>query len=571
MQKTIMKRIYSSIKLLLVGGILLGTPGCELDLDLNDRYTDVTIWQSPKSVDLYMLGMYSEFKTFAFGQFPIGSSNATDGLTDIMKYTSTAEGNGSVNRLAFEPSRVSASSPNLNYWTAGYTRIRRLNELISGINTYAVGLSDEQKTQYEAEARFIRGYVYFWLVKLHGSVVLLPELTSNPGNARASEEASWDFVLADFAFAAEHLPSKGERGTAGRGRATKDAAYAFMARAALYAGSIAEYDNKQFNTDPLTGVPSARKNDYYKKAADAAAEVMRMGYSLHPDFTTLFNLKHNTSNNEAIFTVDYQRPSVTHQYDFRFSPPTPGMNNRAEGVPTAELVERFEMADGGKFSWSNPAQAANPYVNREPRFYGTVLHNGSVWQGRTLETFVGGNVGYVEYGFDVNPSNTVTGYYVRKYLDPPNTQFLQNRSEQSWMEMRYAEVLLIYAEAQAKLGNLPEARNAVNAVRARVNLPATPAQTAAEMMAAVEQERLVELAFEGHRYWDLRRWRKAHLALHNTRVHADKITRTAAGGFQYQRVDADKQDRKFLSQLYYLPLPIAEVANNTALTQIKGW
>ncbi|GGK62319.1 RagB/SusD family nutrient uptake outer membrane protein [Rufibacter glacialis] len=563
-----MKRIYSSLKCLLVGGLLLASQGCEIDLELDDRYTDLTVYKNPESIDLYMAGMYNEFHTFKFGQFPIGYDNATDGLTDIMKYTSSAEGNGTVNRLAFEPQRVSATSPNFNYWSAGFNRIRRINELMHGVNTYAEGLSAEQKTLYEAEARFIRGYVYFWLVKLHGSVVLLPQLTSESNNPRSSEEESWNFVLADFAFAAEHLPTKAEAGATWRGRATKDAAYSLLARAALYAGSIAEYDNKQFNSDPLTGIPSAKQGEFYQRAANAAAEVMKLGYSLPKDFTALFT----TSNNaEAIFTVDYQRPGVTHTYDSRFSPPVAAASNRAEGVPTAELVEEFEMANGEKFSWSNPAHAAAPYANRDPRFYGTVLYNGAVWQGRTLETFVGGNVGFIEYGTDANPSNTVTGYYVRKYLDPTNTNFVQNKSAQSWMLIRYAEVLLIYAEAQTKLGNLPAAKNALNEVRGRANLPNTQAQTAAEMMKAIEHERIVELAFEGHRYWDLRRWRKAHIVLNNKRVHGDKITKNAAGNLQFERVDADKQDRRFLSQMYYIPLPQQEIANNKALRQIQGW
>lgn len=560
-----MKRVLSKIKYVFIAGVLFCSQGCELDMELNDRYTDVSIYQNPENMDLIMYGMYNEFKTFAFGQFPIGYDNNTDGLTDILKYTSSAEGMGSVNRLASEPSRISASSPNLNYWNSAYTRIRRINEFLDGMNKYA-NLSEEQELLFEAEARFIRGYVYFWLVKLHGSVVLLDQLAFDKDNPRSSEEESWNFAIEDFAFAAEHLPEQWD--AAEKGRATKGAAYAMLARTALYAGSIAEYDNKEFNSDPLTGVPSAKKDTYYQLAADAAAEVMKLGYSLHPDFTELFT---TADNNEAIFSLDFQRPTVTHNYDRRFAPPSDVPGYGAEGVPTAELVDAFEMADGKAFSWSNPSMAANPYASREPRFYGTILYNGAEWKGKTLETFVGGEEGFIDYGVDANPHRTVTGYYVRKYLDESNQEILKNGSSQRWMVIRYAEVQLIYAEAQAKLGNLQEAKSAINELRGRVGLPGTKAATAPELMEVIEQERMVELAFEGHRYWDLRRWRKAHMVLDNRRVHGHKITQAEDGTFRYEEVDSDKQDKLFPGQIYYIPIPQAEIANNPAVEQIQGW
>jgi len=116
-------------------------------------------------MELYVNGMYAEFQTFKFGQFPIGYSNATDALTDILKYTSTTSGNGTVNILAMDAGRVDAAGPQLNYWNTAYVRIRRINEFLYGLAKYAK-VSETEKEVYEAEARFIRGYVYFWLVKL---------------------------------------------------------------------------------------------------------------------------------------------------------------------------------------------------------------------------------------------------------------------------------------------------------------------------------------------------------------------------------------------------------------------
>lgn len=568
-----MSKIFSTIqKSFLLAGIVMVSHGCKIDIAPTDRYTEEAIWKNPSNMELYVNGLYAEFQTFKFGQFPIGYSNATDALTDIMKYTSSTAGNGTVNILATDASRVNAAGPQLNYWQAAYTRIRRINEFIDGLHKYAI-VSEEEKEQYEAEARFVRGYVYFWLVKLHGSVIIMDDIAKHTqkDNPRSSEDDCWKFVAADFAYAAEKLPpaQTGERA----GRATKGAAYGMLARTWLYAASIAEYDKKQFNKDALTGVPEANAPAYYKNAADAAAEVIKLAgegyYELESDFTALFT---NKNTKEAVFKLDFVAPQFTHQYDLGFTPPgdVPGQC-LVYGVPTAELVDEFEMKDGTKFSWNNPAQAADPYVDREPRFYGTILYNGASWKGRTINTTPGdATEGIMEYGISTEPRKTVTGYYVRKMLDAANTNFIQNKSTQPWIEMRYAEVLLIDAEAKAKLNDVSGAQASLDALRNKRGLPNTPASTPAQLMIAIEHERKVELAFEGHRYWDLRRWRKAHIVLDDVRFTGHRVTAEGAG-FKYEVVSADNADRQFTSALYYMPIIVNEMQNNNALDQIFGW
>lgn len=567
-----MKRYISILKKSLIVALIMSVAqGCSIEEDPTDRYTNIAVYQNPANIRSYMLGMYNEFNTFKFGTFPIGYDNATDALTDLMKYTSGVSGNGTVNILASDASRVNAASPQLSYWATGYNRIRRLNEFMKGLDEYAQGLDENAKTAYQAEARFIRGYVYFWLVKLHGSVILLDQLTTNKDNPRSSEDDCWNFVAADFAFAAEHLPKAWD--PANTGRATKGAAYGMLARTWLYAASIAKFDKKQFNQDALTGVPESKANTYYDNAAKAAEEVFKLEnegyYALETNFASIFT---NKNTKEALFKLDYSRPVLTHQYDLGFTPPRDAQGQAlAYGVPTAELVDEFEMSDGSTFSWQNPTMAANPYSNREQRFAATILYNGATWKNRTLNTTPDDPIeGFIEYGASSEPKRTVTGYYAKKFLDPTNLDIVVNKSVQSWIEMRYAEVLLIHAEAKAMLNDVDGAKGSLNKLRNTRGLPNTPSQTSTELMTAIEHERIVELAFEGHRYWDLRRWRKAHTVLNNVRFTGHKVT-PSGSSFNYETVTVDNANRQFTPALYYIPLPMDEDLRNDALEQIKGW
>jgi len=521
-------------------------------------------------------GLYTAFHTFEFGRFPIGTDNATDGLTDLMKYTSQSSGNGTVNILASDASRYTATSPGISYWASAYTRIRRINEFLHGLETHST-LDETQRLAFEAEARFIRGYLYSWLARINGSFVIIDNLEGHTliNNDRSSEDEGWNFIAEDFAFAAEHLPKTWVGVASGKyvGKATKGAALSLLARTWLYAASIAEFDKNLYNNDPKTGVPNDKAKTYYENAIAAAEGVVALAaegfYDLESDFARIFT----TSNNkESIFRVDYVAQFLTHQYDFGFAPPgdAPGQA-MVYGVPTAELVDEFEMADGSKFNWANPSHAANPYANREPRFYASILYNGATWKGRVLNTTEnGGDDGFVQMGSIPEPRKTVTGYYAKKLLDPTNTSFIQNRSTQSWHEIRYAEVLLILSEAQILSDKLSEGKTTLNILRNKRGLPDVVANTKEQLFEAIQHERMVELAFEGHRYWDLRRWRLAHIKLNNIRFTGHKISNQGSGNI-YETVVADTRDREFTGRMYYLPIPVAEIQRNTGLTQIQGW
>lgn len=553
--------------LALITSVFFSLNSCNIDVEPQDRYAEGLIWSDPSTIELYVDGLYAEFKSFQFGMFPnLGYDNAMDALADGMKFTSTVSGNGTVNLLISNSNQFSPTSVGLNYWSAGYNRIRRVNEFIQGVNEKSI-LSETEKIKYIAEARFVRAYTYSWLAKIHGSVIIQDDITTykDKNKQRSSEEAVYDFMIEDLKFAADNLPVASLAG-----RANKGAAYALLSRVALFAGSIAKNDLKLYNDDPLTGINNSRAKEYFNIAKSAAQSVEDLGlYDFDPDFANIFT---NKNSKEAIFRVDYVSPSVVHQYDYGYAPPSDNNGNTlVYGVPTGNLVDEFEMVDGSKFSWSNPVHAANPYLNREPRFYATILYNGAPWKGKIMNTTTSDPVdGFIQYGSTAEPKRTVTGYYAKKLLDPKNTNILVNRSTQSWIEMRFSEVILNKAEAQIGLEDYTGAASTLSLLRSKRGLTGVNFNTYNTGMDAIEHERKVELAFEGHRFWDLRRWRKAHIVLNGVKVTGHKIE-VEGNGFKYTIVPADNIDRSFSTRLYYLPIPEGEIQVNQGLTQIKGW
>nr|MBD3621067.1 RagB/SusD family nutrient uptake outer membrane protein [Sunxiuqinia sp.] len=192
----------------------------------------------------------------------------------------------------------------------------------------------------------------------------------------------------------------------------------------------------------------------------------------------------------------------------------------------------------------------------------------------TMENSVDGTNGkYIGYREDTyTKGRTVTGYYLRKFRDEAHTDLVTYLSTQTWVEIRLAEVYLNRAEANYRLGNTGPALADINAVRTRagVGLPALSGITGDDLFAAIRKERKIELAYEGHLYWDMRRWKLADDEYNNYRVHGLRISKDAAG-YLYEYVDCDLQDRKFLNKTYVFPIPYSELANNSAIEQYDEW
>ena len=245
--------------------------------------------------------------------------------------------------------------------------------------------------------------------------------------------------------------------------------------------------------------------------------------------------------------------------------------------PTQELVESYEKADGTGIPdwspWHGSTTNNPPYAQLEPRFHATILYNGVAWKGRTLEPFVGGTDGWAAWKTDKEPKGkSITGYYLRKNVDEA-FDVASNGGSHPFTLLRYGEVLLNKAEACYRADDAAGANAAVRAVRARVNLPYTD-KSGDALWKAIVQERKVELAFEGLRYWDLRRWEVAAKpwpeGLSGYRLHGLKIEQDGAG-FRYTYVTIDDKDRNYPEKLYRFPVPESELASNGLIDQYDEW
>ncbi|MDD2961037.1 MAG: RagB/SusD family nutrient uptake outer membrane protein [Muribaculaceae bacterium] len=541
-------------KLFIALALLVGVSSCDvLEFDPTDRYNEATGWASKANVDKYIAGQYGSLEVYGqFGSHSFGTAAFnTDGLTDMLKYSSNTAGYGTPNLLLFVDGQISSSSNVLSYWSDCYTRIRKVNEFLDGLKNDCKVLSAEETLAYEAEARFLRGYLYYLLVRAHHSVILYDYLGDwqNPLKARSSEADCWQFVYDDLEFAYTNL-SESKRTD---GRVDKATAAALMSRAMLFA---------QRWDDVIT----------------AAKRVMEIGYSLDPSYAAVFNSTYTARSVETIFQVDYANENYCHTWDSKNCPSGDDPNATAWCPgPTQEMISEYETADSKTVNWNSLPSGTDLtalYKSLEPRFQASVLYNGSSWKGRTIETFVGGKDGFKAYNDEGAPKTTVTGYYMRKYLDEKNTEFVTANSTQSFVAFRYAEVLLNYAEALVKSStqkNIATAMGYVNMVRDRAGLKAVSAATDDAAMKAIKHERKIELAFEGFHYWDLKRWGDAAKELGNVQFHAIKITKSTSGlAYEFPTCDGG-QNRLFPDKYYSLPIPDSEITTNTLCLQLDEW
>ena len=531
-----------------------------IDLNPGDRFSPATVWSSTTTVDSYVLGLYSIFSS-SCEFYGTGSPNLTDAYSDILKSGSWDQYNHSYNRSLFQESAFNSTSAGaFECWSTHYERIRRENEFLRDAPKYREKFGEKWMDTRIAEVRFCRAYAYYLLCRVYGGVILRTEVDGPEQNdkARSTEADCWDFIIEELKDLAPQLPqgNKTENGDnwddANYGRATQQAAYGLLSRVALFA-------------------------ERWDVAAQAARDVEKCGGALDlTGYANVFNgdLK---SNKEILFGVDFERDVITHRYDAYVRP---SGDAKALGTsalysvffPTSELADSYEMADGTPFSWET--HGSDPYTGREPRFYATILYNGASWMGRTIESYVGGADGFKEYENSKSANTTVTGYYLRKYLKDGDKSWITAYSAQTCILIRYAEVLLNKAEALAELSwdqNSVEALQALNDVRGRVGLPSRQTASKEEFMEFVRHERMVELAGEGFRYWDLRRWRLAEEVINGKNVHGVKITKTDSG-FNYEHVDADNGNKRiFYDRYYHFAIPESERSKNPLCENNQGW
>lgn len=549
-------------KSILIMGLaaVLGGSSCSDVLDLNpgDRFSPATVWSTTTTVDNYVLGLYSIIGT-NIEIYGTGAPKLSDAYSDILKCSDWDQYGTSFNKSLFQESAFNSTSAGaFECWASHYDRIRRENEFLRDAPAYKDKFGEDWINTRIAEVRFCRAYAYYLLCRVYGGVILRTEVDGPEENdkARSSEEDCWDFIITELQELAPMLPM-GNKGTAddwdssNYGRVTQQSAYGLLSRVALYA-------------------------QRWDVAVDAARKVAECGADLDwSGYANVFN-GDLQNNKEILLAVDFAKDVITHRYDMYMRPSGDGttLNCTLYSIysPTSELVDSYEMADGSEFSWEKYGNA--PYENREPRFYATILYNGASWMDRTIESYVGGLDGYKDYEDAGATTTTVTGYYLRKYLQDGDTSWITRYSDQTWILIRYAEVLLNKAEALAELNwsqNSAEALQALNDVRRRVGLPARQTANKEEFMEYLRHERMVELAGEGFRYWDLRRWRLAVDVINGSNVHGVKITKNG-DSFTYEQVDADAGNKRIFYERYYrFAIPEDERSKNRLCTNNDGW
>lgn len=548
-----MKTRYLQPALLLA---VVGATACNdfLDIDPTDKVTDRLVWGDVAAAEQVVNYFYSDLASMgSFSSYQC-LAGMTEGLTDELKY-----GNTLFAAYCYIPNEISYGSGTvltasyadvyLGVWGATYTKIRRVNEALANLRSGGMAAADASRL--EGELRFFRALYYYELLKRYGQAIVYTEDLSRIDTDKALDTADecWRFVADDLNFAGSNLPVS----TNALGRLTSGAAYALLSRAMLYAQDWA--------------------------AARAAAErVLQMGYALTANYADAFVAEGNT---EAISVFQYSLAGqLTHTFNGYMAP---GSDHALDGmtmyggygVPTQDMVEEYELASGGRPDWAEWHTAEGtmrtpPYALLEPRFAATILYNGAAWRGRAVEPYVGGGDGWAQWLVEgMLEGRTTTGYYLRKFVSETQDYATSQGSTQPWVALRLAEVYLNHAEASLRAGDADAARQSVNAVRARVGLPATTA-SGDELMDAIRHERKVELAFEGQYYWDLRRWGLAETLLTGVRRHGLKIE-SLAGGFRYSYVEVDCEDMNFPARMNRLPIPLSELNNNSLMSQFAEW
>ena len=454
-----------------------------------------------------------------------------------------------------------------------YTPIRAVNYYLKNakdLDFYDLRFTEDYEAQmnrfkrYQYEVRLLRAYYYFQLVRAYGDVPFTTSvLTEAEANSLKRTPASeiFDFIVSECDAVAPELPidySKLENDAAGNsekpetGRVTQGTALALKARALLYRAS------KLFN----------ESKEFYKEAAKANLDVInycsKNGITLGK-YSDLWG-ENNWKASEMIFvrrvgaTTD---PEVTNF-------PIGLENARSGNCPTQTLVDAYEMKNG-----SEP-NSKDPYTGRDPRFAMTIAVNGDKWPNTNpnpLEIYVGGrNASPIPYA-------TPTGYYLKKYVDGSTDISASTGSGgkvHSWVTFRLGEFLLNYAEATFKYfgeadnkdGELTmSAREAVNKIRKRtgVDMPEFPEGMSSDnFWKRYKNERMVELAFEGHRFWDVRRWKEGGFKSLDRVV----ITKNSDDSFTYTR---NTKSLVWDDKMYFYPIPDSELRKNPNLTQNTDW
>lgn len=550
-----MKRIY--LGLLVVTLLFTSCNKDLLELKPYDQLSDAAIWKDINLVNAYVAENYNSLSMTTWGS-PGGWGNYnavygyfTGGATDEIFELHDKDGwmikADWIVRGELSPSNISP----LGRWARNYSLIRSINNYFKYVDVIE---GDAAKiSRFTSEMYFLRAFNYVHLVKNYGGVPIITKVFSAVDTEFEEERKSFDdcvkFVLEDLDKAIAGLPATYD--AANMGRATKGAAMALKANFLLFVAS------------PLNNPSNDQAK--WKAASDAAKAVIDLpDYSLYKP-ALYENIFLDRANSEVILARYYNSTaagwSVTNFENTQNRDLAPNSyGGWGLGTPIQNIVDDFEMADGTAFDWNNPVHAAKPYENRDPRFYATIFSDGIMHRGKTVDTYEGGKDNPI--GATVERTNaSLTGYYLRKFVNP-GWETTKWESDCMAIFFRLTEIYLNYAEAQNALGNDTEANKYLNMIRERAQMPAITA-SGTNLRDKIRHERRIELAFEGQRYYDVRRWKILEQTMGN--AIGIKIDKNADGTKTYTRKTV--QTRIYTEKVYWQPIPITEIQKNARLVQ----
>jgi len=459
-----------------------------------------------------------------------------------------------------------------NVWNSSYRGIRTANLFLQNSLGYETIILRDTMTQAKLdeyrmqcanlewlrnEAHVMIAYNYFELIKRYGGVPLVTQiykLDNEVNLERSSYDEIVQYIIAKIDTALPHLQENwATYNAASFGRINKGMAMALKSRVLLYWAS--PQNNKQNDVSR------------WQQAALAAREVIDYGkYSL-AEYSTKFTGLSGHQNSEIIFCHMTGENNSPESLNYPVS--TPG--GQSGTCPSANLVDSYEFADGTPFSWTKISIGEDPYANRDPRLKYSIVVNSSVWNGKVIECYEG--------GADVTGAQvTTTGYYLKKFLTDNINLELGQTAIHSWPLFRYGEILLNYAEGMNEaygpdadiFGDGKTARWAVNEIRSKVNMPPVEATSQSSMRERIKHERRIELAFEDHRSWDVRRWGEQEaIATLGAPLRGVHIKKQSDGTFVYEPKTVE--NRVFLNKMILYPIPQSEILKSDKISQNTGW
>ncbi len=608
-----MKKYIIGIKLLVFLMLLL--PACDeevLDKNPLDSYSDPVVWSDINLAATYLTRAYNQV------DYGIGKGEMLGAMTDEL-LMARGGSNKPWNTGEITADRLGTNRGQLNW--DHFSNIQRINLFLANIDQVPQAYVGSEKAEIEeqvavlrGEALFLRAWEYHAIMRSYGGLPLL----SNPFDlkddflsiTRGTFQQTIDFIISDCDEAAGLLKLKGEMEM---GRATKEAALALKSRVLLFAAS--ELTAGPNVANELVGYVTPNRTELWKKAKNAAKAVMDLGTVKLSDFGApdqkavaqnyfaFFKTK-DLSDDEIIWGRMF-RPDVgsTHNQNRTCGPN--GINNFGRNSPMQQMVDSYEMMDGSDFfdhfaihesgefgkyvNISEKFTYENPYYFREPRFYASVLYDSAVWQPRfsnladtdplgildirSRTVIENGETVYFRYGIDTrngpveNWNGNYGGYRLKKFMDDESIGRDQN-NENSWIFMRYAEVLLNYTEACLELGEENEAASYINMIRNRAGMP----DFTGDIWDAYYYERKIELFAEDIRWYDMRRWRMLEEILPKTvlGIKIDEITVDGVTTTTWARIRA-MPDNNVVEKMYWIPIQSDELKRAPGLKQNPGY